>query len=209
MIIRKKKSNGFLYAGIKSKESVSQQNTETRDKKVVINRKLVVTVTSLKNGVGSSYTSIAISNFIASREHERVCLLHKGCVYVGSVLKNSVDSVYYPCNMGDIYSSYGYIVYDGGKMSEIDKNMLDRSDIKILLCWYNEEYIRLIGDMIKSRTDLSNWVFIFNSVPESKYSDVFALMEDYNVYCIPVFDAGSIDKQIKSIFNSIFYKKRK
>jgi hypothetical protein len=202
MLKKKKSSTGFLYAGLKNKINPI---TETKNEnKPQIKRKLVVAVTSLKHGVGCSYTSVAIANYLSEVSREKVCLLHKGCSYVDSILDGRVDSIFYPCNMSEVYSNYGYIVYDGGVVNEIDKNMLDRSDIKIMMCWLNEEYKRLLADFIRSRNDLNNWIFLFNSVPEKQNNEVYRLMEEYSACCLPIFDVSIKDKQMKGLFDNIF-----
>lgn len=206
MFKRNKKSKDILYAGLKNRVNIVEDTNIKKEKRPHIKRKLVVAVTSLKHGVGCSYVSVAITNYLSNLNNdENVCLLHSGCSYIDKILDERADSIFYPCNLSNIYSNYGYIVYDGGILKDIDTSMLDRSDIKIMLCWHNDEYIRLIAEFIKTRNDIDNWVFLFNSVPEKKHKEVYALMEDYNSFCLPLFDVSSNDKLIKGLFGRIFY----
>lgn len=208
MFKKKKNTRTFLYAEIKNRqENPVNSSLASSEKKASIKRKLVVTTTSLKNGVGCSYVGLAVANYLAISGKEKTCFLHKACGYVNEMLNDDVDSIFYPCNMGEVYSNYGYIVYDGGTINDIDRGLLDRSDIKVMMCWPNDEYIRLLADFINSRSDINNWVFLFNNVPDSKQSKVHALMEDYSACCVPVFSADHLDKKMKQIFNKIFYEK--
>ncbi len=197
----------MLYAGIASTNN-GKSGTTVRpgERKGTIKRKLVIGVTSLKHGAGSSYTSIAIANFLRQYNKEKVCVLHKGCGYIDDALDDRADSVYYPCNMADIYSKYECIVYDGGVYKEADISLLERCDIKIMMCWRNIEYERLLYEFIKTRNDVDNWFFLFKEVPTKKESYVYALMEDYNVECFPTFDALHLDKSVIDIFKKMFYE---
>lgn len=204
----KKKSNTFLYAGLKNKEEAPiSASPGSSEKMPQVKRKLVVATTSLKNGVGSSYTGMAVANYLLKVGKEKTCFLHSGCGYVEEFLDSNIDSIYYPCNMSEVYSDYGYIVYDGGTLRDVDKNFLDRSDIKLMLCWLNEEYIRLLADFIKTRNDINNWIFVFNNIPDKKTEKAYALMEDYGVCCLPIFDASHLDKKVKTLFNKMFFNK--
>lgn len=207
MFGKKKKSNSYLYAGIKSRAEVSVDSQKESEIKVPIKRKLVVSTVSLKSGVGCSHTGIGVANYLSRSGKEKACFLHADCGYVEELLDDDVDSIFYTCDMSEVYSNYGFIVYDGGTINEIDKSLLDRSDIKLMMCWLNNEYIHLLADFIKSRNDINNWVFLFNNVPDKNQNKVYALMEDYSSCCLPTYDASHFDKKVKMIFDKIFYEK--
>lgn len=205
-----KKSGPFLYAGIKEKISnikIENKDSDIHVKNVKIRRKLIVATTSLRHGVGCSYIGMAVANFLSRTGKENTCFLNRGCGYADGVLDNNIDSIMFPCNIANIFSNYEYIIYDGGVFSEIDMSLLERADVKLMLCWLNDEYISLLADFIKSRKDIDNWVFLFNVVPEKKHDKVYALMEDYNAGCLPVFDASVLDKKVKALFNKLFCEK--
>lgn len=200
-----KKKSSYLYASLKNNMAAADDFSIKKEKKEIhIRHKLVVSVTALKHGAGCSYMSVAVANFLSGIGREKACLLNKGCAYIDSVLDNDVDSIYYPCDMSDVYSKYGYIVYDGGVVSEADKNMIERSDIKLMMCWPNDEYKRLLADFIKNRRDINNWIFLFNMVPARIQNDILALMEDYHTYCVPLFDIEHMDKSIRNVLKNIF-----
>lgn len=208
MILKKKNTSSMLYAGISGGNNGkgSSKLIQPGEKKGSIKRKFVIGVTELKHGAGSSYTSIAIANFLRQYNKERVCVLHKECGYIEETLDDRADSIHYPCNMADIYANYDCIVYDGGVLRETDITILERCDIKIMMCWQNKEYERALYEFIKSRTDIDNWIFLFKEIPAKKVDYVYSLMEGYNTVCIPVFDASHLDKSMIDIFKRIFYE---
>lgn len=208
-MLRKKNKQEFLYAGFKERmqteNEVVAKGDKKVDKRVQIKKKFIVSVTSLKHGCGSSYMSAAIANYLSKKVKEKVCLLHTGFGYASDVLNDKVELVFYPCDLSVVFADYGYIVYDGGILNELDKDMLDRSDIKILMCWHNEEFKHLLLDFVKSRKDLNNWAFGFNHVPDKLYKDVYSLMEGLCVFCLPTFDVEHIDKTTEKIFSELFF----
>lgn len=201
-----KKAGDHLYAGLKNQTNISNDTVPKKEKKLEINRKFIVTVTSLKHGAGSSYISAAIANYISDNFSKKICILHNGCPYIDSALYDDIDSRYYPCDMSEVYARYSFIIYDGGIWEEVDSDMMDRSDIKVMMCWPNNEYKNLLIDFINRRKDINNWIFMFNQVPDKKQTEIYDTMEDYNTYCLPTFDVFNIDKSLNKIFKELFTK---
>lgn len=211
MLGKKKKGNSMLYAAIKdtkeqemilSKEHKEKQiNLIQRERKV--KKKLVISVTALKHGVGCTYMAAGISNYLGRITRDKISVLGSGSSYLNSVLNEKVDSIYYPCNLSDVYSEYNNIIYDASIYAEADKELIERSDLKIMMCWYNEEYLKLLLTFIHSVKNIRSWIFIFNLVPDHQYRKLNQLMSDYEFVCLPCYDVTCFGKNEIMFFKSL------
>ena len=207
MIWLKRKRKKTLYASYKEKknqamsvevkeESDSQIKREKRvkieknkkmdkeqksfNKELVSNRTIIISVTSLKDGIGCSHICNLLKSYIESKKRTAIIL-------------NEQNNVF------DYFDRYNYVILDYGNVSIDTINDYKLSDIKILMCILDDMYLRVLNDKYLT---VDKWYF-FNHVPEKMKGEVAAYMEDYNYYCVPTCVPNALNKEIKREFAKI------
>ncbi len=171
----------------KPEKKVKIEKSKKRDKEnknvpkePVTKRTIVISVSSLKNGIGCSHICRLLQSYIESKKKSVIIL-------------NEQNSAF------DYFDKFDYIILDYGSVN-IDKiDMYKLSDIKIMMCILDNEYLKELYE--KCLTE-DKWYF-FNHVPSELKGEVAAYMEDFNFYCVPACVPNALNKEIKREFAKV------
>lgn len=163
-----------------------------------------IAVGSLEEKCGCTYIVQALAKYIQNSLNATVCI-------VSNIRCDSDDIPY--SNMVDIlnmYDKYKYIIYDLGNLKECteeEKAEFKRANKKLLMAKLEDNYLRQLADMIREdKKSVKKWTFLFNYVSPDMYKRVNNLMEDYEHYCLKIFNKDNPDKDTCKIFKSILKK---
>ena len=153
---------------------------KTVSKEPVTKRTIVISVSSLKNGIGCSLICRLLQSYIESKKKSVIIL-------------NEQNSAF------DYFDKFDYIILDYGSVN-IDKiDLYKLSDIKIMMCILDDMYLKELYE--KCLTE-DKWYF-FNHVPSELKGEVAAYMEDFNYYCVPACVPNALNKEIKREFAKV------
>lgn len=209
MIFSKRKNKKVLYKEYKSQKLISNEvdkeesysnaiskNHKVKKEKIKKEKKIkeekyeinnirnkVVSVTSLKNGVGSSHIAQMIYHYLLQK-NMNVCLL------------TSTDDFY------KNYDIYDHLVVDYGCTDIKNSNEYRLSDKKVVVCKLDSEHKKLLESSELSEENF----YYFSFVPNEKKGEVFALMEDFKYWCVPICVPESQSKEIKREFARLLFK---
>lgn len=67
-----------------------------------------------------------------------------------------------------------------------------------------DDYLRKIAACIREdKKSVKKWIFLFNYVAPDLKKKVSELMEDYEHYCLSLFNKDNLDNKTRKIFKSI------
>lgn len=191
------------------KEIKEKKEKKTKREEIIIDSNTkVIGIASLEENTGTTYISYAIYDFIKE-------LNIKACIVKYKHEDEETDNreVYYNVDILNMYDKYNYIIIDFGNLNVCDEdaqNEYKRSNIKIMIAKYTQNYIEKIGEWIKKDNDyVRRWTFIFNQVNPKHIKKIEALMEDYKCYCLPLFYLENMDEHVKKVFKEILFKREK
>ncbi len=197
-----KEKEPMLYKGYASRQGQDKGRNEKAPSKgkVTYRGTGTIYVTSLKHGNGCSYFSLILANFLTEYKGAKTSLVQANGITVKNLISDKIDVFYYPCDLERVYSqNYDFIVRDGGVLDELEEEEekdLNRADIKIMMCWPDEDYLRKLAFFIQNQSVLSNWYFMFNMVPATKKSQNASIMEDYSTFFLPCIEVTDLDKKL-------------
>lgn len=162
-------------------------------------------VSALKHGVGCSYTSAVIANYLADRT-KSICLITDD-EDIGEYVSDRVRIYMWNSELDKAFASSEVVVADGGVrdgMSADRRHEMARAAHKYMVCRSGDDYMRALAGLVADDSlESENWVYIFNQIPPSDYSKVRRLMSNYDVCFLPSCDALYSAKEMKSIFSGI------
>ena len=172
------------------------QKKNKLENKLSLNITLSVAICSLDNGVGCSHIAKSLAYYIKNVLKKKVCIVD----FKGTLVGMKGIEVFSKENIYQLYDKFDFIILDIGKYKSSLENEIKRAPLKLMSAFYDEDYICTLAEFIKNEENPQKWKYIFNHVPENKKKKVEALMEDYEYWCMPTFDAESPDKEVETIF---------
>ena len=111
----------------------------------------------------------------------------------------------------DYESSYGrnqYVIIDGGVYSDLKSEQivdLKRAQYKVMMCWGDDEYLRLLATFVKNLSDeeTAEWLFVFNNVTGRKIRDLKNLMNGMFSCYLPMYDTLEMPREVRKIMKEI------
>ena len=111
----------------------------------------------------------------------------------------------------DYESSYGrnqYVIIDGGVYSDLKSEKiadLKRAQYKVMMCWGDDEYLRLLATFVKNLSDeeTAEWIFVFNNVTGRKIRDLKNLMNGMFSCYLPMYDTLEMPREVRKIMKEI------
>lgn len=220
--IKKKRKRKILYEGFKEKIIQKEQeelrkkeplklnnnviNTKAKHKNLTTNLNMTLTigVASLDEKCGCTYITQSIAKYIKKEINSSVCIIDLPGKNLNTqddiLIYNSVDI----CNK---YDDFKYIVIDVGnlnKCTEEERNEFKRSNIKIMVSKLEDNYLKQIAACIREdKKAVKKWIFLFNYVAPDLKKAVGELMEDYEYYCLNLFNKDNLDDKTRKIFKAI------
>ena len=196
---------GGFYSGYKAKVAESIGPTNGRVERTLREN---VAVVELTHGAGSTYVSAAIANYLYNRGMGETMLVHDiKDEYLEEILMAQVVRDNFPINMAEIYSACDCLIQDFGVYKELDSNKkmaLSMASTKIVVCNADDDYMRLLADFTRERTDADRFYYLFNRVPREWERKVGRVMDEYEAYCLPMFFARTPGTDMTQIFRRIF-----
>lgn len=177
----------------------------------VLDVTITIAIASLNNKCGCSYVTQAIAKYIKTKINSSVCI-------VDLQEKNNENTsnnifTFKSVDICNLYDKYKYIILDVGNLNTIsdeEKNEFRRSNIKIIVSKLEEDCLRQIAELIREdKKSVKKWAFLFNYVAISLQRKVDELMENYEYYCLPLFDNDKLDDSTSKIFSSILKNKKR
>lgn len=178
---KRKNNTKYLYSKKKEEEKLLEIKKGVKEVKGSSYKEYAtnIAIITLKKGIGSSHFAKGIQTFledsmlITSKEEEQ------------EIIDNT--------RIYDLGEYYG--------LNEWQKNAFIRADIRLVLVTYDMDNISDLMEFVKEYED--NCIYLFNFVPEEVQKEVHEMMEDYETYCIPLFQKEKLNKKIKKIFKEI------
>ena len=179
--LKRKNNTKYLYSKKKAEEKLLEIKKGVKEVKGSSYKEYAtnIAITTLKKGIGSSHLAKGIKNFLED-----------------SMIINSKSK--------EEQILDGTRIYDLGEyhsLNEWQKNAFIRADIRLVLTTYDIEQIPELMEFVKEYED--NCIYLFNFVPEEVQKEIDDMMEDYEVYCTPLFLPENLNKKIKKIFKEI------
>lgn len=212
----KKKQN--LYKGqircSSDKKNKDIMKTITDKKKPTVDKKnyklpVLIAVCSLDQRIGCSHTAISISNYIDQHSlNDEVCMINNREKDLEADLTEFIDyKQFKEQEIQDIYGKYDFLVMDFGNLnllSEKELMEIKRSNEKIMICRADREYLKQLVAFIQEEDNINQWIFFFHFVPEENKKEVYALMEEYRCYILPIYDRTKENKEVNKIYKKLF-----
>jgi len=209
MNIRKRSAvtSGGMYAAYKNE--IQPERNATNGKVGRMAREDIA-ITSITQGGGATYISAAVANFLADTNRGKVLFLgNSKDEYVTSILRSSIEHKYFPADVSDLYSICDCLVQDLGVYAAFDsaKNMsFSRATTKIVICHADSDSMRKLAEFAYDRADADRCYYLFNILPSEWEKNVYKAMDEYEAYCLPLFSAKSMEKEVRLVFQKIFGK---
>jgi hypothetical protein len=179
-----------------------KQKIKSKQKQKPLQFPLTISICSLAEGVGCTHLTEAMANYIKHIKKWKICIVEyaKSNICINGIERYALEDFY------NIYNEYEVIIIDVGVVAAGKKNEISISPIKIMCCRLDIEYQKALAAFIENETN-TKWKYFFKDVPEKKEKEVADLMEDFEYWCVPVFDATdkSFDKGISEIFEKVIY----
>lgn len=140
-------------------------------------------VGSLKKGCGCSHLSLLLQQHLKENKR-RAAVIGLGDYSPAAFhreFENGNDS----------------IILDCGCIHRMNSGMaleMQRADIRILMCLYDEEYLTELADHMETIRP-EQWKFVFNYVSKGNWKEVDDLMEEYQHRCLPLMSQGETQKK--------------
>lgn len=203
------KETSFVTDGISTRnpkvkeEKIKKEKPEKKSQSEV-NVTLTVAVVGLDYNCGCSYIVDAIAYYIKNELNRSVCIVNlsgRNADYKSNI------ALYFTVDNCNLYDKYKYVIFDIGNINEnrVEKmKEFKRSNKKVVLAKNEKGSFNQIYNFIEEdKKAVKKWVFLFNYVAEGLQKQVFDLMEDYECYCLKLFNNQNQDKESKSIIQSI------
>lgn len=162
-------------------------------------------VASLKHGVGCSYVSAVIANFLAM-QNDKVGLI-TGDEDLREYVSNNVHMYAWGDGADAAFAACTVVVIDGGVCTSLtadQKKELARSSHKYMVCRSGDDYMRVLADFVSTDEWASDkWAYIFNQIPPSDHGKINRLMANYDICYLPSCDARHPAKDVKRSVLSI------
>lgn len=196
---------GGFYSGYRAKSMDGIGSTSGRVERTLREN---VAVVELTHGVGSTYVSAGIANYLFEKSMGEVMLIHElKDEFLEEIILADIKRDTYPINMDEAYSSCDCLVQDFGVYKELDANKkmaLSLASTKIVICNADDDYMRLLAEFTRERPDADRFYYLFNRVPKEWERKVGRVMDDYEAYCLPLFFAKVPGTDMKQILRKIF-----
>lgn len=162
-------------------------------------------ISSLKHGVGCSYTSAVVANLL-EMQNRRVCLITEN-EDLREYVSDRVSIFAWGEELNEAFSMFDVIVMDGGIMDGMSverQREKARATHKYMVCRSGDDHMRgLATSVVSNETENDQWTYIFNQIPPSDHGKVKRLMSDYNFCFLPSCDALHLTKEIRRSFSAI------
>lgn len=221
-LIKLKKNRKILLQAFKEKKRLElheQQNisikktndvANTKRNKVkshVVSNTITIAVASLDQNCGCTYITHGLANYIKKYIDDSVCV-------VDIPGKNVIPPtnhifIFHSVEISKLYEHFNFIVVDVGNLKKCKESELGefrRATIKVMVSKYEEDYLEQIADKIREdKNNVMKWKFLFNYVPKNLINKVADLMEDYEFYCLPLFNKDNPDRITCNIFETVIF----
>lgn len=189
--LKKKQQQLYLYKKYKAQQELNKESLVTEKKKTeklerkkpILKGIQTIAVTELKIGLGCSHMCRALYNYL-----DNSCIIPE---------EANIDEY--------LDSGYQYLILDLGDYNTLSvekETELKRADKQILMCSHKEEYLEDLAEFVQIM-DLDRYSFCFSFVPKENQSEVYDIMEDYDTYCLPIFNPIKLDGKMKKILKKI------
>lgn len=177
-------------------EVFKESELKVNDKKYKFNGTQTIAVCSICKKAGSTHVSKTIAYYIKKKVNASVCIVN---------FNNHELEVEVPVHnvniLADLYSKYDYIILDiGHNYNHVEAK---RANIKIMMCLNEEQYNQELANFIFSNELSRSWFYIYNFVPKNKQSEIWALMENYDCYCLPIYDCKESGSEVNGIIKKM------
>jgi len=200
-------ASGGMYAAYMNERQLDKTTTSGKVGKTA---RVDVAVTSISHGGGASYISAAVANYLADKNYGDILLLGSNKdEYLPEILRPSIERCYFPADISELYSACDCLVQDLGVYATFDsaKNMsFARATTKIVVCHADSDSMSKLAAFAYDRTDAERCYYLFNILPKEWEKNVYKAMDEYEAYCLPLFNAKSPEKEVQQIFHRIFGK---
>lgn len=201
MAIKTKAMTKGLYGAYKGKTMAEQTGIGTDldvSRTNSMSGREDVCVFSLSHGVGASYISASIANYLSGCRKGKVGLVLNDIAYADEIVSPRVNVVSWE-NEPDVFIGSNYVVHDIGVYEELmqkKRETLQRGTKKILLCKGDGAYMTKLAAFVENEKT-EDIIFLFNQLPCEWEKRAYDLVDfTKQVYCLPTFFPIKLDKQV-------------
>lgn len=201
-----------VYTTGKNQKKEKKQNRKRVDDNPGRERKnhigtAAVFVTSLKHGCGCSHFSSGIANYLNMEGYDS-CVITKSPDAIESEVDEGIELVRIESDYESSYGRNQYVIIDGGVYSDLKSEQiadLKRAQYKVMMCWGDDEYLRLLATFVKNLSDeeTAEWIFVFNNVTGRKIREMKNLMNGMFSCYLPMYDTLEMPREVRKIMKEI------
>lgn len=159
----------------------------------------------LRHGAGSSYVSAVCANLLSERA-KSVALI-TDAQDLNEYVTGSVTLFGWDDHIDAAFSSYDVVIMDGGDLSSLlpsRSREMARASHKFMVCKSSDDYMRRLAEFLSGQeNEGTDWSFVFNQIPPSNHGKVKRLMDSYDICFLPMGDAVSPSKEMRSSLSGL------